>query len=104
MSSDDVQKAEQEHINTMVALQQLLRNGFIAVPYGDNPTQPEELGFVRLRWDIQDLIRVYGADQASAVRLVGGQPKERTEGHARDVAKEVLGWPQIVSASGDRLS
>lgn len=69
MSSDDVQKAEQEHINTMVALQQLLRNGFIAVPYGDNRTQPEELGFVRLRWDIQDLIRVYGADQASAVWL-----------------------------------
>lgn len=97
------EQATPEQIETMIALQTLLRNGFLAVPYGDNPTEPDELGFVRLRWDIQELVRVYAEDEASAVRLVGGLPKEKAEGKAVDVVKTVLGWPQIVSANGDRI-
>jgi hypothetical protein len=98
-----IEQATPEQIETMIALQALLRNGFIAVPYGDNPAEPDELGFVRLRWDIQELVRVYAEDEASAVRLVGGVPKETAEGKAVDIVKTVLGWPQIVSANGDRL-
>ncbi|QFZ23345.1 hypothetical protein [Saccharothrix syringae] len=103
MSNSNAETATAEQVETMLALQRLLKSGFIAVPYGDDPSNPDELGFVRLRWDIQELIRVYGEDQASAVRLVGGLPKERAEGHAREVVSAVLGWPQIVSASGDRI-
>jgi hypothetical protein len=103
MSNSNAETATPEQIATMMALQRLLKNGFIAVPYGDDPSRPVELGFVRMRWDIHELIRVYGEDQASAVRLVGGLPKERAEGHAREVVAAVLDWPQIVSASGDRI-
>lgn len=97
------EQATPGQIETMIALQTLLRHGFIAVPYGDNPAEPDELGFVRLRWDIQDLVRVYDEDEASAVRLVGGVSKEKTDGKAMDVVKAVLAWPRIVSASGDRI-
>lgn len=97
------EQATPEQIETMIALQALLRNGFIAVPYGDNPAEPDELGFVKMRWDIQELVRVYGEDEASAVRLVGGVPKEKTDGKAVDVVRAVLDWPQIVSANGDRI-
>ena len=97
------ERATPEQVETMIALQALLRNGFIAVPYGDNPEELDELGFVRLRWDIQELVRVYAEDEASEIRLVGGLPKEKSEGRSVDVVTTVLGWPRIVSANGDRI-
>ncbi|WP_329793917.1 hypothetical protein V1227_19105 [Lentzea sp. DG1S-22] len=97
------EQATPEQIETMIALQALLRNGFIAVPYGDNPAEPDELGFVKMRWDIHEIVRVYDEDEASAVRLVGGVPKEKAEGKAVDVVRTVLGWPQIVAANGNRI-
>lgn len=103
MSNGNAETATPDQFATMIALQTLLRNGFIAVPYGDDPSAPDELGFVHLRYDIQELIRVYGQDQASAVRLVGNVPKERAEGTAVDVVATVLDWPQIVSTSGNRI-
>jgi hypothetical protein len=103
MSNSSAETATSEEVETMIALQRLLKNGFIAVPYGDDPSNPDELGFVRLRWDIHETVRVYGADQAEAVRVVGMVVKERASGHARDVVKEVLDWPLIVSASGGRI-
>jgi hypothetical protein len=97
-------RATPDEIETMIALQQLPKNGFHVVPYGDDPFHPTELGFIRLRWDIQEIVRVHGQDQAEAIRLVGTNVKERAEGHARDVVREVLNWPLIVSASGDRIT
>ncbi|SEQ66971.1 hypothetical protein SAMN05216188_104244 [Lentzea xinjiangensis] len=97
------EQAAPERIETMIAFQALLRNGFIAVPYGDNPAEPDELGFVKMRWGIHEIMRVYSEDEAGAVRLVGGVSKEKAEGKAVDVVRTVLGWPRIVSVNGDRI-
>jgi hypothetical protein len=96
MTSADAQDLER---HAMAAIRMLVAAGFLAIPVGD-PDDLHMLLFFRDRLDIRDMVKVYGADECEAARIVARQLVKEASGSTPDVVRAVLDWPHIVTASG----
>ncbi|MGO1050377.1 hypothetical protein [Crossiella sp. CA198] len=88
--------------DAMSAVRKLVLLGFTGSSIGD-PALPDVLMYGRRNLDMLDAVRVFGPDQAEAVRIVQGRLVHEVSGTLPDVVQAIARWSSIVAHDGRKL-